>query len=80
MAKVAYDKQLTALLVIDPTTISFPRAAKLDPLKGLLKRTSALGISVGHWSHDSRASATVCTVTENIALAGIKGMEFIRIR
>jgi hypothetical protein len=47
MAKVTYDKQLTALLVIDPTMTSFPRAAKLDPLKGLLKRTSALGISVG---------------------------------
>jgi hypothetical protein len=79
MAKVAHDKQLTALLLIDPTTIPFPRAAKMDRLKSLLKQTSALGISVA-LIHDSRVSAAVCTVTENIALAGIKGMEFIPIQ
>ena len=28
MANVTYDKQFTALLVIDPYKISFPRAAK----------------------------------------------------
>jgi hypothetical protein len=58
---------LTALLVIDPTTISFLRAAKLGPLKGLLKRTSALAINVG-LMNDARASAAVCTITETFLL------------